>query len=223
MNDKQDSLTFLSQIIQGLGKHFGNNCEFVVHDYKNEFEKTIVSIVNGEVTNRQVGDGATSVGLKLYNGETVCDDQYDGVFNYLSQTTDGRVLRSSTIYIREDTGNIIGSLCVNTDITELQRANVAIANFINHPDTKKQEEDHKVFVGKIEDLLKSLIMDSINEVGVPVSQMTKKQKMEGIRYLLEKGAFKIQKAVDVTAQYYSVSKYTVYNYINDIEIGKDED
>ena len=216
MKDKE-LLSKLGEVIQGLGKHFGSNCEFVIHDYANKFEKTIISIVNGEVTGRQIGDCATSVGLKLYNGEALRDDQYDGVFNYLSQTKDGRILRSSTIYLRDDEGHIIGSLCINNDITDLQQAVVSISNVMNLSEIKKEEKEQKVFVGKIDDLLRSMITDSINSIGVPVSQMTKKQKKEGIRILKKQGAFKIQRAVDVVAQYYGVSKFTVYNYVNEIE------
>lgn len=220
MESINEILPVLNEIIQGLGKHFGANCELVVHDYKNDFEKTIVGIVNGEVTGRQLGDCATSIGLKIYNGETINDGHYDGVFNYLSQTKTGRLLRSSTIYLRNQAGEIIGSICINNDITELSQAMNAISNTMNISEAKRQEdagEKERVFVGKIDDLLKSLMTDSINKIGVPVAQMTKRQKMEGIRILRDQGVFKVQKAADLAAQYYGVSKFTIYNYLNEIE------
>lgn len=78
-------------------------------------------------------------------------------------------------------------------------------------------EKDAIFVGKIDDLLKSLMADSINRIGVPVAQMSKKQKMAGIRFLRDQGVFKVQKAADLAAQYYGVSKFTIYNYLNEIE------
>lgn len=220
MESINEILPVLNDIIQGLGKHFGSNCELVIHDYKNDFEKTIVGIVNGDVTGRQLGDCATSIGLKLYKGETIKDGHYDGVFNYLSQTKTGRFLRSSTIYLRNKDGEIIGSICVNNDITDLRQAMNAISNVINIEKSKSQgglDKKERVFVGKIDDVLKSLMNDSINEIGIPVAQMTKKQKMEGIRILRDQGVFKVQKAADLAAQYYGVSKFTIYNYLNEIE------
>ena len=47
--------------------------------------------------------------------------------------------------------------------------------------------------------------------------MTKKNKMEGIKILRDRGALKIQRAVDVIAKYYCVSKFTIYNYINELD------
>lgn len=219
MDSINEILPVLNDIIQGIGKHFGATCELVIHDYKNDFEKTIVGIVNGEVTGRQLGDCATSIGLKIYKGETVNDGHYDGVFNYLSQTKTGRLLRSSTIYLRNKNDEIIGSICINNDITDLSQAINAISSSINIGESKKQEaaQKERVFVGKIDDLLKSLMTDSINQIGIPVSQMTKKQKIEGIRILRDQGVFKVQKSADLAAQYYGVSKFTIYNYLNEIE------
>lgn len=220
MTSIDEVLPLLTHIIQGLGRHFGPSCELVIHDYSNNFENTVIEIVNGKVTNRQVGDCATGIGLKIYQGEVISDDRCDGVFNYLSQTKDGRILRSSTIYLRNDEGKLIGSLCVNNDITEMRRAINTISESLNLSEMEKRKSKENagaVFVGKIDDLLKSMVVDSINQIGVPVGQMNKKHKIAGIRILKEKGAFKIQKAADLVAQYYGISKFTVYNYLNEIE------
>lgn len=45
--------------------------------------------------------------------------------------------------------------------------------------------------------------------------MNREQKIEGIRYLNNKGAFKIKNASVIVSKYYDVSRYTIYNYIND--------
>ena len=63
----------------------------------------------------------------------------------------------------------------------------------------------------------AMITDSINYIGVPAALMTREQKIEGIRYLNRRGAFKIKNAANVVARYYDISRYTIYNYINDGE------
>jgi len=55
-------------------------------------------------------------------------------------------------------------------------------------------------------------------IGTPVALMTREQKIEGIQYLNRRGAFKIKNAINVVAKYYDVSRYTMYNYINDGQI-----
>ena len=71
--------------------------------------------------------------------------------------------------------------------------------------------------GNIYNLLIRVIKESIDSVGIPVAQMTKRDKMEGIKLLKDRGALKIQRAVDVIAKYYCVSKFTIYNYINELD------
>lgn len=211
----KDILPFLNTVINGMAKHFGMTSEFVVHDYSGGHDSTIVSIVNGDVTGRRIGDSTMQVELKIMPGEHVLNESNDGIFNYKTQTHDGRILKSSTIYIRDGSGNVIGSICINSDVTQLQQAKFYIEKFIGLPQERSADPD-MVFVGGVDDLLISLIHESINSVGVPISAMTREQKIAGIRYLKEKGAFKIQKASDVIARYYDVSKFTVYNYLDEV-------
>lgn len=216
MKDMSDILPALDTLIQGFGKHFGESVEFVVHDYKMDFSKTIVAISNGHVTRREVGDSGTSIGLKIMQGE----EADDGKFGYISQTKDGRYLKSSTIYIKDEQNKILGSVCVNCDITDAMIARNFINNYVGAGDNGKVEA---TVYNSVDDLLISLINESINYVGTPVALMNREQKVEGIRYLNNKGAFKIKNASVIVSKYYDVSRYTIYNYINDGQEQNDTD
>ncbi len=74
----------------------------------------------------------------------------------------------------------------------------------------------------IDDFLVSLIYESIDMIGVPVTFMTREQKMAGIKFLKERGAFKITKASEIIAKYYDISKYTVYNYLSEASEPEEE-
>ncbi len=214
MTSMKESLPLINTIINGVARHFGPSCEIVVHDYSGGHDHTIISIVNGEVTGRTVGEDLMQVESKIMPGEQVADDLTNGIFNYVTRTYDGRILKSSTFYIKNDDGNVIGSICINVDITQLQQAKNYLEKYIGVTE-EKSSGTKMVFVGGIDDLLISLIHESIDSVGVPVSSMTREQKIAGIHYLKEKGAFKIQKASDIIARYYDVSKFTVYNYLEE--------
>lgn len=216
MKEIKEILPVLEVLIQGLGKHFGESVEFVVHDYKKDFSKTIVAIANGNVTKREVGDSGTSIGLKIMQGQQADD----GKFGYISQTKEGRYLKSSTIYIKDDDNNILGSVCVNCDITDAMVAR----NFLNgYLGTGAEGEVEATVYNSVDDLLISLIQESIQYVGTPVALMNREQKVEGIRYLNNKGAFKIKNASVVISKYYDVSRYTIYNYINDSQNVEEHD
>lgn len=212
MQSIDEILPLLTPLLDGMAKHFGDCCEFVVHDYNRDFSSTIVAIANGQVTGRKVGQGGSKLGLRIMQGK----EEEDGKYNYLSQTQDGRFLRSSTIYLKGEDGTILGSLCINIDVSEFIRSRNFLEKMIGAdlPQTQQKGEELVLF-SNVEELLVALITDSINHVGVPVAHMTREQKVEGITYLNRRGAFKIKNAAITVAKYYDISRYTIYNYLND--------
>ena len=213
MKSIDEILPFLSTLIEGMAKHFGERCEFVVHDYS-KGTSAIVAIVNGEVTGRSVGRGNDRIGLPVMQGV----EEESGKFNFIFQTQDGRFLRSSMIYLRGDEGELLGSLCVNFDVTELVRSRNFIDSFIYlNANAAQRKQMSSAFSDNIDDFLVNMITDSIRYVGVPVAHMTREQKVEGIAYLNRHGAFKIKNAAPVAAKYYDISRYTLYNYLSEAE------
>jgi predicted transcriptional regulator YheO len=52
-------------------------------------------------------------------------------------------------------------------------------------------------------------------VGVPVGEMSRSQKQRVVRYLDGRGAFLIKKAVEDVAARLGVSRFTIYNYLDE--------
>ena len=215
MKSIEEVLPLLKTLIEGLSKHFGDKVEFVIHDYSREYAQTIVAIENGHVTGRSVGKGGTDIGLKIVKGE----HSEDGRYGYTTQTVDGRQLRSSTIYLKDDDGKLLGSLCINTDITDMVNLRSGLTQlFADMLGGTMEHEPHETVVyHDVDDMLYSMIKESLDRIGTPVALMTREQKVEGIRYLNRRGVFSIKNAANIVARYYDISKYTVYNYLNDAE------
>lgn len=97
------SLDLLKQIAHGLAQQFGDSCEIVIHDVRHEIENTILYIENGHVTDRKSGDSASNVVLEAIKADrSTLQDQYA----YLTKTNDGRLLKSSTFYIKDESGTL---------------------------------------------------------------------------------------------------------------------
>ena len=63
-------LTMLKQLARGIASQFGPDCEIVIHDLKTkEPEHSIVFIINGELTNRNVGDGPSNAVFDAIRGK----------------------------------------------------------------------------------------------------------------------------------------------------------
>ncbi len=207
----------LEQVMDALAGILGENCEVVLHDLKGKtYENSIVSIVNGELTGRKIGDPSTNRGLKILRGQL---DQHENEIGYISRTKDGKVLKSSSVYFKNDEGDVIGSLCINYDISALLLAETTLKSITAKGSQISDEAEHadkEYFVSNINNLLTQLIEDSMEEVGKPCSFMSKEEKKRGIQYLDEKGAFLIKKSSDIVCQSYDISRNALYNFLEEI-------
>ncbi len=225
MRDIASEREMLEKIMKGIAEQFGKNCEVCLHDYAQPYDHTIVSIINGEVTGRKVGDCGTNFGLQIMQGTSSEEGQY----NYITQIKNGKTIRSTSIYLKNDEGALIGCLCINFDITDLIMAKNVLEGVTYSYDYKTQASesqkenlsggDSEVITGDVNELLDTLIQKSIQSVGVPVGLMGKDEKIKGIRYLENKGVFLIKKSSERVAQFYDISKYTLYNYLEEIRSG----
>ena len=155
-------LTVLKQIAADLASQFGPDCEVVIHDLKtSEPEHSIVYIVNGHVTNRDIGDGPSNAVFDAIRNQEKGATPEDHT-GYLMKTADGKILKCSTS----------------------------------------------------NDLLDHLIEESVALVGKPVPLMNKEDKVTAIQFLNDAGAFLITKSGDKVANYFGISKYTLYSYID---------
>ena len=199
------TLQFLFQLAKGISRQFGPNCEVVVHDLdSNDPNSSIVAIENGHVTGRKVGDGPSHVVLEaLRSGRENLTDH----LSYLTRTKDGKILKSSTIYVRDDDGEAIGIFAINYDITLMLAMEDALKGFTA---TQVPEREPEHISRNVADLLDELIEQSVKLVGKPVPLMNKEDKVKAIQFLNDTGAFLIPKSGDKVCKFFGISKYTLY-------------
>lgn len=206
-------LQFLFQLAKNLARQFGPNCEVVVHDLtSNDEESSIVAIENGQVTGRKVGDGPSHVVLEaLRSGRENVSDH----LCYLTKTRDGKILKSSTLYVRDDDGKAIGIFSINYDITLMISMEEQLRQFTA---TETPESEPERIPRNVSDLLDELIEQSVAIVGRPVALMSKEDKVKAIQFLNETGAFLITKSGDRVCKFFGISKYTLYSYIDEAKV-----
>ena len=207
------TLDFLKQLAHGLAIQFGSSCEIAIHDLKTkDLEKSIVYIENGHVSNRQTGDGPSGIVLETLQSDT---STIHDKLSYLTKTEDGRILKSSTFYIRDDDGSISYIFSLNYDITAFTAASTAIQSLIatkdNLPDLTG--DSPRQITHNVNELLDLLIKQAVAKVGKPVAMMNKDDKVAVVQYLDHAGAFLITKSGDKVSSYLGISKFTLYSYM----------
>lgn len=205
----QDEWPNLMRMISMIAEQFGSRCEVVLHDLTRDYNHTIVAIENGHVTNRVEGGSGSNLGLPVLNGK----NQDGDVYNYITRTKDGKVLRSSTVFLRDTNNKVIGALCINYDISDLMQIDAVLQEVMMYPATKK-EVDQEVFANNVGEILDHLTVQCREYIGRPVSEMTKEDKIRAIGFFDNKGAFLIAKAGEHIREFLNISKFTLYNYLD---------
>ena len=207
------TLDFLKQLAHGLAIQFGSSCEIAIHDLKTkDLEKSIVYIENGHISNRQTGDGPSGIVLEtLQSDPSTIHDK----LSYLTKTEDGRLLKSSTFYIRDDDGSISYIFSLNYDITAFTAASTAIQSLIATKDKLPDltGDSPRQITHNVNELLDLLIEQAVAKVGKPVAMMNKDDKVAVVQYLDHAGAFLITKSGDKVSSYLGISKFTLYSYM----------
>ena len=60
-------------------------------------------------------------------------------------------------------------------------------------------------------------------VGKPMSLMNKEEKIKALDYLDQKGVFKISKTSVLLCETLQISKYTLYNYLEEARSGRSDE
>lgn len=218
---KPHEMEMLKRVAKGVAAQFGSGCEVVVHELSDRAaEHSLVIIENGHVSGRKPGDGPSNVVLEQLrlrqNDEAVSDR-----FSYLTRSPGGKLLKSSTVVLRDEAGEPCALFGINFDVSALSLAGT-ILNELAAPAEKAQTEPEPI-PNNVNELLDNLIERSVRLVGKPAERMTKEDKVTAIRFLADSGAMLITKSGDRISKYFGISKYTLYSYLDTKQEDKHHD
>ncbi|MBM6704962.1 PAS domain-containing protein [Sutterella massiliensis] len=197
---------------------FGEDCEVLLHDLTSPHH-SVVYAANNRVTGRHVGDTFRNLVPKALfsaeEGESI-------VANYYYER-EGRLVRSSVLFIHDADGGIVGALCINVDSTQAREQlawlQKSLPDFEAHRLKKGErpffepkapvEGDRKVHE-MVYDLIDKILAESAENLA------TKEGRVELIRFMNERGIFLMKGALERVAERLGISKVTVYSYLDEV-------
>ncbi|MBP2240296.1 putative transcriptional regulator YheO [Cytobacillus eiseniae] len=191
-----------------LVKMFGSRCEVAVHDFA-DLKKSLIHIA-GNVTGREIGSPITDLVLEELAKQK---KEVEDIPNYKTQSKKGNIMKSATIFLRDDEAKVIGALCINYDISLLIQFGGELEQFINFDEHETKTES---FFTSVQDVTHEMVEQVILGFKKAPSLMSLEEKVDCVRQLEEKGTFLIKGATDYVASVLGVSKFTVYNYLQKI-------
>lgn len=227
-----DILQQYSIIVDFLGKTLGPDYEIVLQDLDPDHSQ-IVAISNGHISGREIGSPVTDAALQMLANKSYKTNDF--LYNYRGVAEDGHILRSSTMFIKDEDGVPIGLLCINFDDTRYIELHQKLFSII-HPETfleanpmsfqklprfqggvpSQEDSITESFSMDIPSLMQKIFEDATASLSTPVDRLNQHEKKEIIQELNEKGLFQLKGAISFVAKHFSCSSATIYRYLSEL-------
>lgn len=221
-NEKTQLIGQLSAIMDAFASVAGRHIEVVLHDLAQP-ETSVIKIINGHVSGRKPGSPLLDAPdndrgfLGLLNPPSAAGDPEPTVFTrYPTTSLQGKPLQSSTVFFKDVNGKPQLSLCFNADNSAISAAREALAILLPQQSDEKQEQE-----SGLEERLDEIIRLCIPPAGQLRTGASKQEKVDIVRQMQNLGMFMVRGGVEKAAKVLGVTRYTVYNYLDQIK--KDTD
>lgn len=209
-----------AKLVEFLGKALGDNTEIALHDLMSE-DKEIVAIANAsQNSGRENGAQLSNLSLHYLNEKQYIDHDY--VTNYKTNGPDGKLMRSATFFIKEDDNQFpIGMLCINVNISDLDYMTTTIKKILGIKEEKdmefKMDSPVEILSSPLDEMIELYIKECLESLGFPsyflAERLNVDEKIKVVKYLQDKGTFKVKGAIVLVAEKLAVSEPTVYRYL----------
>lgn len=204
---------FFLRFLRGLQHFLGDKCEILIHDFRKGYDHAIVYEFNAKLSGRKVGDSPRG-GMIANLGKDIETMKESMLFFYPG--TKGQIFKSCTTLIADKENKIIGSVCLNLEISDLLLAQSAIQQFIQYnTDKQSMQENPNVLTKNVDEILAYYMSQCETLIGKPMSLMSKDEKIKALSYLDQRGIFKITKASNMLCDAFQISRFTLYNYLEE--------
>jgi predicted transcriptional regulator YheO len=197
-----------------LAEVFGDDAEIVLHDMT-DMDGSVVAIRNNHISGRKVGAPATNMALKIINAGNYKTINY--LTNYKGVSKEGKTLKSSTFFIKDDQQQLIGMLCINIDLEKIFQFHNYLDKIIHFWQENDDQKTEEYFGSSVEEIALDSIETAIKNSGVSPERLSQDEKIAIIRELHNDGVFLLKGSVSEVAAQFKVSEATIYRYLNKIK------
>lgn len=197
------------RLMDTLVAQFGANCQTSLYAARGD-EARLVG-VSGKVMEMSIGSRLPQALLERLAPTGVGGH---GRLLFTSSTPDGRRLSSSLTALEDAaTGERIGFLRIDLCIEHLISSIDALQTFCGIDEPPPAEAPAEEDVGQ---LVEAIIADTFDQRKGTRSTSGKEYRVEIVRRLEERGVFRVKGAVEIVSASLNVSKYSIYNYIDQV-------
>ncbi|MHA7098527.1 PAS domain-containing protein [Priestia aryabhattai] len=218
LRDKLIPFKNLIFAIDMIVETFGEGCEGVVYDFEN-FDQPLIYI-KGNLIERELRTSIMNLILKnLHRDNNNIKDK----MNIITYKNNGRILKTSIIFIHDKEKNVIGCFGINFDITKFIKANDIIQSMCKTRGIEiiKNSFTKEGYPKNIEQMFVDIVQGTIKDFDMSINEMKKDDRLKFVNLLVEKGTFSIQGSPERVSEILNVSRQSIYNYLGEIRSQKE--
>ena len=213
------SLEPYAKLVYFLSAALGDNCEIALHDLTSK-DQEIVANSNNPISGREVGAKLSNLSLHYLEEKQYLNHDY--VMNYKTVGNDGKLMRAATYFIKEEGREMpVGMLCINVNISDLEYLTSTIKKILGIKEEKdiefKMDNPVEILSSPLDEMIDMYIKECLEKMGFPsyflAERLNVDEKIKVVKYLQEKGTFKVKGAIVLVAEKLAVSEPTVYRYL----------
>ncbi|MFF7047417.1 transcriptional regulator [Streptomyces griseorubiginosus] len=191
-------------VVDGIAATFGPVCEVVLHDYRRP-EQSVVAL-SGAVTGRSVGGAMSQIGLRMVaRGDEAADE-----LNYVTRTDTGKLVKSSTMLLRDSSGAVFGALCVNVDVGAVSEVHTLLGALAG-TGAVSAEPPVTTFGDDIDSVV-DVMLDAHRHQSWAL--LDRAGRLDLFRSLDERGVFAVRRAIEQVAGRLGISRASAYSYLS---------
>ena len=223
-----NQLHYFTKITEFFGRVLGPDYEVALHDIDDR-GGALVALANGHISGRSIGQLASDKLTQIIENHEYEDTDF--VLHQYGMSPNGKILCSSTLFIKDEAGELIVALCINFDDSRYRELSQKVFNLC-HPDalvdTNFRFDETKVPLkaagsrhAKLHTVpdgsAKEILTDELKKNNLHPENMTLKDKLRFITEMDNKGVFLIKGAVKDAAEIFGCSQATMYRHLSKIK------
>ena len=210
-----DILNMYLPLVDFLSKALGSSTEVVLNDCSKP-ACSVVAISNSQ-SGRKPGSPITDYGMNVIRNGEYKNKDYD--LHYKGKAY-GKDFISSTFYIKDPSGRLIGMLCLNTDMTGAENLISSAKKFFEEmhfgsllSGMSKSQPAMENLDTSLTTLIDPLISRAMEKYDQDPAHMTQEEKVAIVHELSSQGVSSIKGGISAIASALQISESTVYRYL----------
>ena len=174
-------------------------------------------IINGDISGLKKGAPISNVMKNILQKKNSARRKW--TVHYRALSGNGKILRCSTIYIKSETGKLLGAININFDDNRYRELSAMVFSLC-HPDNYASDNISIEIKGNEQELLSENISTAIDDIlkridiKLPLNKLNHLERLDIIRQLYQKGMFSMKGALKAVAMKLSCSPASMYRYLN---------